>query len=101
MEAKDAYLEGLNIIDLVGNKYPNQRSLAIEVAYDLQAGSYIKDFYANSKKKKAYTNEGGDLLQRYISDDSVILNVGAGELWTISLMLDRASIKLDRRSVKH
>jgi SAM-dependent methyltransferase len=93
MEAKDAYLEGLNIIDLVGNKYPNQRSLAIEVAYDLQAGSYIKDFYANSEKKKAYTNEGGDLLQRHISDDSVILNVGAGELWTISLMLDRASIK--------
>lgn len=93
MEAKSAYSKGLNIIDLVGTKYPTQRSLAIEVAYDLQAGSYIEGFYANVEKKKSYTNEAGDILQRHLGDDTTILNVGAGELWTISLMLERASVK--------
>ena len=52
---RGAYSEA-NIIDLVGKKY-RIKITAIEVAYDLQAGSYLKDFCANVEKK-AYTNEG-------------------------------------------
>ena len=93
LECKKAFESKQNIIDLVQLKYPNNRSLSIEIAYDLQAGSYIKDFYNNEKKKRKYTNECGDILKQYVNNKTEILNVGAGELWTISLMLERSLIK--------
>ncbi|MBT2786002.1 MULTISPECIES: methyltransferase domain-containing protein [unclassified Halomonas] len=93
LECRDAYKTGQNVMDLVQKSVPNSRSLAIEIAYDLQAGTYIKDFYNNEEKKRRYTDEGGDILERHINKDSVILNVGAGELWTIALMVDRFSVK--------
>ncbi|MBT2772446.1 methyltransferase domain-containing protein [Halomonas sp. ISL-60] len=93
LECRDAYKNGQNVMDLVQKSVPNSRSLAIEIAYDLQAGTYIRDFYNNEEKKRMYTDEGGDILERHINKDSVILNVGAGELWTIALMVDRISVK--------
>ena len=80
-------------MELIKKSYPNNRSLAIEIAYDLQAGDYIKDFYKNKEKKLKYTDEGGALLEKFINNESVLLNVGAGELWTISLMLDSVKNK--------
>ncbi len=93
LDCKKAYENNQNIMDLVKKKNPDNRSLAIEIAYDLQAGSYIKDFYQNQDIKRFYTNEVGSLLERYINKDSIILNVGAGELWTISLMLEKSAVK--------
>lgn len=93
LECRNAYKTGQNVMDFVQKSESNSRSLAIEIAYDLQAGTYIREFYSNEEKKRMYTDEGGGILERYINKDSVILNVGAGELWTISLMIDRFSVK--------
>ena len=96
LKCKNAYLNGGNIMDLVAKSYPNNRSLAIEIAYDLQAGTYIKEFQENQEAKRKYTNEGGGYLEKYFNKDSIMLNVGAGELWTISLMLDAIKTKQQR-----
>ncbi len=88
LSAKKTFEKGGNVMQFLKTspESTNDLSEIIELAYDLQAGSYIKDFYKNEDKKRKYGAEAASYLEKYLTPDSSLLNVGAGELWTISLI---------------
>ena len=63
----------------------------IEAAYDLQAGSYIEYVSKNFAKTDIYTNELASILSPYVMTTDNVLDVGCGELTTISYVLKKLS----------
>ena len=58
----------------------------IEMAYDLQAGSYIAWVRQNREFTERYTSEAAGILDAYLLDGDSLLDVGTGELTTFSLI---------------
>jgi len=63
----------------------------IETSYDLQAGSYIEYVNKNVSKTDSYTSELASILNDYVSVDDSVLDVGCGELTTLSYVLKKLS----------
>lgn len=80
IDVKNAFDRGENIIEFMQNKYGDiiDREIIIEIAYDLQAGSYIKGHNAAYTEK--YTNEHFEIIKKFFPDISSVLDVGCGEL---------------------
>jgi ubiquinone/menaquinone biosynthesis C-methylase UbiE len=94
-EAKKAYAEGKNITELLcaqKNIHTNTPEI-IETAYDLQAGTYIE--YANNQFEKIslYTTELAQILDEHINSDDTLLDIGTGELTTLSLLVSALTNK--------
>ncbi|CAN1499534.1 hypothetical protein MCEZE4_00455 [Burkholderiaceae bacterium] len=89
MLAKQAYKNGKNIIKILrdNKKFITNTSDIIEVAYDLQAGSYIE--YANKNKNKInmYATELSNILQKHLTSKHSFLDVGTGELTNLSYLI--------------
>ena len=86
LEAAEVYKRGENVTLFLKDKYRNKVSLSdiIEVAYDLQSGSYIKNVLSNRESAMSYWKEVSALLSEHVSRKDVLLDVGAGELTTLS-----------------
>ena len=89
-EASDVYKRGENVTLFLKEKYRDTASLSdiIEVAYDLQAGTYIDYVLKNMSQAKAYWLEIADIVTSNVSDVGSLLDVGAGELTTLCGMID-------------
>ena len=86
-ELRQAYSRGDNITQLLTNSNPNlDRSEIIEIAYDIQSGSYTKYALESSGILKRYASEICDLAKPYLAEHDVILDCGAGELTTLSAL---------------
>lgn len=86
-ELRQAYSRGSNITKLLMNSCPDMdRSEIIEIAYDLQSGSYTKVALENPERFKRYALEIYDLSKHYLADRDLILDCGAGELTTLSAL---------------
>jgi ubiquinone/menaquinone biosynthesis C-methylase UbiE len=87
--AKKAYSEGKNITELLkiqkGNT--NNTSDIIETAYDIQAGSYIDFAKSNYDHISAYATELAEILHKYLKDNDSLIDVGTGEITTLSQVL--------------
>lgn len=83
----ESYDKGQNIIDLVNDFTGSKKntSLAIELSYDLQAGSYTKNFLENYNFYLEHNDEIYNFLRPYLSTDLSILDVGTGELTNLTL----------------
>lgn len=57
----------------------------IEIAYDMQTGTYIEEI---NDKSILYFNECASILSKYINNNTVILDAGAGELTTTAGIVD-------------
>lgn len=90
LKSRYIYNNGGNVMDYLKRNYGNQYNISkyIEISYDLQAGSYIKNFNQNKDEKIKYIKEASNFISSHIDSNDYILNVGAGELWTISLIND-------------
>jgi len=90
-KAQKSYLEGQNIMEFLRKEFKESgnTSRIIEIAYELQSGSYIN--FANSNKNiiDKYVNELSTFIAPYLDDNSSLLDVGAGELTTLSLLLNK------------
>lgn len=64
----------------------------IETAYDLQAGTYIADTQRHRPFSEAYTSEIAGLLTPHLRDGDSILDIGCGELTTLSLVAGKLAI---------
>jgi hypothetical protein len=90
-EARVAYRAGQNITELLRK----QKGLTyntpeiIEAAYDLQAGTYIAYTKNKIHATTAYAAELASLLNKHIEDTSTLLDIGTGELTTISHILQQ------------
>jgi ubiquinone/menaquinone biosynthesis C-methylase UbiE len=89
--AKKAYKEGRNITELLrSQKNINSNTPEIiETAYDLQAGSYIEAILNNHAQAQAYTTELASVLDNHITKTTSLLDIGTGELTTLSHLIRR------------
>jgi hypothetical protein len=86
-ELRQAYSRGDNVTQLLTNRNPSQaRSEIVEIAYDIQSGSYTKYALESPDFLKRYAFEIYDLAKPYIAEHDVILDCGAGELTTLSAL---------------
>ena len=96
--ARVAYQSGQNVTDLLRNQkgVANNTPEIIEAAYDLQAGAYIARTKANIDAVSAYAEELASCLSSHISNTTTLLDIGCGELTTLSLTLAQLPVKPKR-----
>lgn len=86
-ELREAYARGDNLIQRLTNSHPGlNRSEIIEIAYDIQAGSYSDYALSNPDTIKRYAREIDDLSKPYLAEGDAILDCGTGELTTLSAL---------------
>jgi ubiquinone/menaquinone biosynthesis C-methylase UbiE len=95
LEAKRAYKEGKNITELLRSQknIDSNTSEIIETAYDLQAGSYIENMLNNNTQAQAYTTELASILDNHITKTNSLLDIGTGELTTLSHLIYKLTKK--------
>lgn len=85
-EARRAHARGENVTLHLQQQLHVSRNTPeiIEMAYDLQAGSYVA--YANDHRDllDRFAAESANILDRYLHANASILDVGCGELTTLS-----------------
>lgn len=93
-EAKRAYVRGENVTQHLRRQLNVDHNTAeiIEIAYDLQAGSYTEFANRNQGELQSFTAEAASLLKRYVSDGDSILDVGCGELTTFSHLANNLGV---------
>jgi len=94
IKAKAIYSQGGNITEFLRGEIGSavNTSDIIEIAYDLQAGSYIEHVKANLEFNTGYANELASLITPFLASDKSLLDVGAGELTILSLLLSNKEI---------
>lgn len=96
--AKEAYKNGENITELLREqkKLDVNTPEIIEASYDLQSGSYIN--YVNTHRSQAtlFCSEVASILDPYTKLYSTLLDIGTGELTTLSLVMDLLKSKPEK-----
>jgi len=92
---REAYTEGKNITELLRKLkgVDHNTPEIIEVAYDLQAGSYIKAVLQNMDFAEAYAGELAELINQHIEAPRTILDIGTGEITTLSLVVSKLAVQ--------
>jgi ubiquinone/menaquinone biosynthesis C-methylase UbiE len=86
-ELRRAYTHGENVTALLTKTHPGLgRDEIIELAYDIQSGSYTKAALDNPGRLKRYAHEIHELGHLYLAEGDTILDCGAGELTTLSAL---------------
>lgn len=84
VELRKAYARGENITEKLRGENEFNSLDAIEVAYDLQAGSYTKKCLEDFEGFDNYTSELASILKKYILPFDSICDCGTGEMTTLS-----------------
>jgi SAM-dependent methyltransferase len=87
---QNAFKEGKNIAELLRrneNSIENTPEI-IELSYDIQAGSYIRDLEKYSEIINLYVVEMAKIISDRMPNSGVLLDVGSGELTTLSLLIN-------------
>ena len=89
LEAKKAYKKGINLISELQSQSGCKLNLSsiIEFSYDIQAGSYIEAAKDNMDYLLRYSNELAEIISSKIKETDSILDVGTGEMTTLSHVL--------------
>ena len=91
--AREAYINGKNVIRFFKEKYPNANLQdIIEISYDLQAGSYIDYMEKNFQKHSKLQAEMSSILQHYTDQAEAVLDIGTGEMTTLTGLLNGMKI---------
>lgn len=95
-EAKEIYKNGGNITNYLRNKFKEDKNTSdiIEIAYDLQAGSYIDYVEKSLQKSQRYADEIGAILNEHLRIEDSLLDIGTGELTTLTLVLNKIDVTL-------
>lgn len=91
IKAKKVYENKKNVIDYLKKQLNIKKNTSeiIEQAYDLQAGSYIASLIANRVKRERFSDELALELNKYLTPSSTLLDIGSGELTTLTLTLNK------------
>jgi hypothetical protein len=93
-ELKLAYVRGENLTELVKSWNIAIDSLALEIIYDLQAGSYTKLDFSGSLQREIYLNELATLIKPNLQKGWSVLDAGIGEATTLLPLLQRLDLEL-------
>jgi SAM-dependent methyltransferase len=93
-EARKAYARGENVTQHLQRQLNVDRNTPeiIEIAYDIQAGSYADFADRNPDALRSFTSEAAKILERYLGDADSILDVGCGELTTFSHLVNNLGV---------
>jgi len=85
-KAKSAFQRGENVTTYLREQFGEDGNTPeiIEIAYDLQAGSYVDLTKNNRNHWQAYTREVAEILGRYYRKGNSVLDVGTGEMTTLA-----------------
>ncbi|MBT3399416.1 MAG: class I SAM-dependent methyltransferase [Rhodospirillaceae bacterium] len=88
---RDDYREGRNVIHAYNARAGLETNApeAIEIAYDLQAGQYIRNHASEPDYYNAYTDEQAALLNTHFPDCESLLDAGCGELTNTALLFGK------------
>jgi ubiquinone/menaquinone biosynthesis C-methylase UbiE/uncharacterized protein YbaR (Trm112 family) len=84
---KEKYKKGINITKLLNEGLSKNSTSSIEIAYDLQSGSYVDGALSNginSEKIRQMSN----IINPYLETGSRILDCGTGELTTLTSLIN-------------
>ena len=97
-KARQIYSEGKNVTEFLREEFQEKDNTSeiIEIAYDLQAGSYIDFVNADRQRANIYANELAGLLEPHLLNQSSLLDVGTGELTTLSLLLNNLQTQMSQ-----
>jgi uncharacterized protein YbaR (Trm112 family) len=100
LELKARYEKGENITSLLRNEKGSAVNTddIIELAYDLQSGSYVRGMKENadvSRKRTLYTGEVVDVIKSYCPKPRSFFKGGAGECVTLVPMLQQIQHPID------
>ena len=86
LTAVDAYKNGKNVTETLRLQkgLDINTSEIIEIAYDLQAGTYIELANGNAELELNYSSELSGIIQSYMTSNDTLLDVGTGEITTLS-----------------
>jgi SAM-dependent methyltransferase len=84
-----AFREGKNVTAALREHLSTDRNTpeTIEIAYDLQAGSYVKSANENQEFMRAYCRQLADILNPHLRSGDTLLDAGAGELTTLTHLI--------------
>ena len=85
-DLRKAYARNENITRLLSGQEGLNREEVIEIAYDIQSGSYTELAVSNPEVLQRYAKEIYDLSCKFLREEDVILDCGAGELTTLSAL---------------
>jgi hypothetical protein len=86
-DLRDAYGRGENIIRLLeSSNFGLAKSEIIEIAYDIQSGSYTNIALRDPERISLYALEIYNMLRAHLLPDDVILDCGTGECTTLSAL---------------
>jgi len=96
LEAKSIYQKGENVTNYLRQKFGSEvnTSEIIEIAYDLQAGSYVENVESNFDKADSYAEELSNILNDNLERGDSLLDVGTGEITTLTLVLNKLETEL-------
>ena len=96
LEAKSVYEKGDNVTQYLREKFGSEDNTSeiIEIAYDLQAGSYSDFDNSNRDKAESYAAELSGILSEHLESGDSLLDVGAGEITILTLVLNNVDIDL-------
>lgn len=88
---RDAYRRGRNVMQTynAGTGSGDNSPEAIEIAYDLQAGQYIRNHAGEPDYYAAYTDEQAALLDVHFPNVESLLDAGCGELTNTALLFSK------------
>ena len=94
-ELKQVFCNGDNIISYLRQKQKDDFNLikAIEIAYDLQSGSYIDHFNNNHELWNTRFSEYEKILKQYIKIGDNVLDCGTGEMINLYGIFDKNLLK--------
>ena len=93
---KEKYDKGINITSYIKEleKDKNNSLNSIEISYDLQAGSYIDFVKSNRDKVERIATKLSEILTEHLENGDSLLDVGTGEVTTLTLVLNELNIEL-------
>jgi SAM-dependent methyltransferase len=93
-----AFREGKNVTAALREQLGTDRNTpeAIEIAYDLQAGSYVESADDNPVFIKAYAQQLADLLSPHLRSGDTMLDAGTGEMTTLTHLIMALKRPLNR-----
>jgi SAM-dependent methyltransferase len=94
VEIKKHYDEGGNVIQYIKNiEYTDTNSAdAIQISYDMQAGSYVEFYKNNPESNFNYTTAVAKMLDKLDTSGS-IMEAGVGEATTLANVIEKLSTK--------
>ena len=97
---RQLYKSGGNITEFLREEFDesSNSSEIIEIAYDLQAGTYLEEYTKTSKGKElrdSYAEEMYSLLSPHLTPKCSLMDAGTGELLALTLIAKNLDIQIE------